>query len=121
MSATRLRQDLWLLDAKVQANAFELYRQGCAHLFDITLMSPEARFYNRLEGYNLDSVVLARCVGVAQRFERNLAHILADGGDTVLIVMDLVPNDWAGDYDGRPASSQRGEVRFVGLHKASLF
>ena len=59
MSATRLRQDLWLLDAKVQANAFELYRQGCAHLFDITLMSPEARFYNRLEGYNLDSVVLA--------------------------------------------------------------
>ena len=115
MSATRLRQDLWLLDAKVQANAFELYRQGCAHLFDITLMSPEARFYNRLEGYNLDSVALARCVGVAQRFERNLGHILADGGDTVLIVMDLVSSDWAGDYDGRPASSQRGEVRFIDM------
>ena len=104
-----------MLDARVQPDAFELYRQGCAHLFDISLMSPEETFYNRLEGYNLDGLVLARCTGVPQRFERNLGHILADGGDTMMIVLDLVEADWVGDYDGRPASSGLGRIRFIDM------
>jgi AraC-like DNA-binding protein len=103
------------LDAKVQPDAFEQYRKGCAHLFDITLNSPEDTFYNRLEGYNLGGVVVARCVGVAQRFKRELNHILSDGGDTLMIAIFLDQAEWRGDYDGRAAGSHQGQIRFVDM------
>ncbi len=103
------------MDAQVQPDAFELYQQGCAHLFDITLQSPGETFFNRLEGYNLDGVVLARCTGVPQRFERHLSHVLADGGDAAMVVLDLTENVWRADYDGRVVSSDQGQMRFVDM------
>lgn len=110
-----LRKDVWPLDAQTQPDAFEQYRKGCAHLFDITLLSPEATFFNRLEGYNLGAVVFARCWGVPQRFERKLSHVLIDGGDTVMAVLDLEGSEWRGDYDGRPAGSHQGQIRLIDM------
>jgi AraC-like DNA-binding protein len=112
---TALRRDLWLLDAKVQPDAFAQYRQGCAHLFDVTLRSPENAFFNRLEGYNLGGVVVARCAGVAQHFRRGLNHILSNGGDTLMIALDLDQAEWRADYDGRAADSHQGQIRFVDM------
>lgn len=110
-----LSRDLWVLDAREQPDALELYRKACAHLFDITLLSPEAEFHNGLEGYQLGPVVFARCVGVPQRFERKLTHIMADATDTIMAVLDLGENVWRADYDGREASSDMGAIRLVDM------
>lgn len=115
VSDSGLRKDVWLLDAKVQADAFEQYRKGCAHLFDITLLSPEETFFNRLEGHHLGQVVFARCGGVPQRFERKLSHVLIDGADSVMTVLELEGGDWRGDYDGRPAGGHLGQIRIVDM------
>lgn len=115
MPATALRRDVWPLDAKIQPDAFQLYRQGCAHLFDITLLSPEETFFNRLEGYNLGPLVLAHCQGVPQRFERKLSHIMVDAADTVMAVLELEGGDWRGDYDGRAAGGHMGQIRFIDM------
>jgi AraC-like DNA-binding protein len=112
---TALRRDVWLLDAGEQDDAFEQYRKGCAHLFDITLQSPEATFFNSLEAYHLGVVVLAKCSGVPQRFERKLSHILVDGGDTVMVVVELEDSGWRGDYDGRAAGGHMGQIRLVDM------
>lgn len=115
MSDTGLRKDVWLLDAQLQPDAFEQYRQGCAHLFDITLLSPESTFFNRLEGFHLGAVVVARCAGVPQRFERRSSHILIDAADTVMAVLELEGGAWSGDYDGRAASGRMGQIRIVDM------
>ncbi|WP_184718660.1 helix-turn-helix domain-containing protein [Caulobacter sp.] len=115
MSTERLRKDLWILDAAEQADAAEQYRQTCAHLFEITLLSPEDAFYNSLEGYNLGGVVFAQCKGVAQRFERRLPQIVGDGSDTIMLILDLDGSEWRGDYDGRAASSEHGAIRVVDM------
>ena len=111
----RLSRDLWVLDAREQPDALELYRKACAHLFDITLLSPEAEFNNRLEGYQMGAVIFARCVGVPQRFERKLTHIMGDATDTVMAVLDLEKNVWRGDYGGRQANSDMGAIRLVDM------
>lgn len=117
--SVHLRRDLWVLDAKVQPDALEQYRKACAHLFDITLLSPEADFHNRMDGYQLDHMVLARCVGVPQRFERKLTHIMADPTDTVMAVLDLEQAVWRADYDGRAAGNALGEIRVVDMARPS--
>lgn len=111
------RRDLWVLDARDRADAAQEYRKTCAHLFDITLLSPEDAFHNRMEGYNLTGVVLARCVGVPQRFERKLSHIAADASDTVMAVLELQSNGWRGDYDGRAASHEMGSIRLIDMSR----
>lgn len=103
------------MDARARPDAFEQYRRGCAHLFDITLQSPEDAFYNRLEGYNLGALLFARCVGVAQRFERRLSHILTDSADSVMVVLELEGDGWRGDYDGRVAEGRKGQIRVVDM------
>lgn len=115
MSGSGLRKDVWPLDARTEADAFEQYRKGCAHLFDISLLSPEETFFNRLEGYHLGPVLFARCWGVPQRFERKPSHILIDGADSVMAVLELEGGDWRGDYDGRPAGSHMGQIRIVDM------
>lgn len=115
MSDSGLRKDVWPLDARIQADAFEQYRKGCAHLFDVSLLSPEETFFNRLEGYHLGPVLFARCQGVPQRFERKPSHILIDGADSVMAVLELEGGDWRGDYDGRPAGSHMGQIRIVDM------
>ncbi|PZR37363.1 helix-turn-helix domain-containing protein [Caulobacter segnis] len=112
-----LRRDLWVLDARERADAAAEYRRACAHLFDITLLSPEAEFRNRMEGYNLAGVVMARCSGVPQRFTRKLSHIAADASDSVLAVLDLESGGWRGDYDGRQASSDMGSIRLIDMSR----
>lgn len=111
----RLSRDLWVLDAREQSDAAERYRTSCAQLFDVTLHSPEDTFHNRMEGYHLGGVVFAQCTGVPQRFERKLAHIVADTSDTAMAVLDLDANDWRADYDGRAASSAMGAIRLVDM------
>lgn len=113
----RLRKDVWELDAAEQADAEALYRRACAHLFDITLLSPADRFRNRLEGYNLDGVVFGRCEGVAQRFHRNRSHISEDGGDAIHVVLVLESDGWRGDYDGRPADDGMGSIRLIDMSR----
>jgi AraC-like DNA-binding protein len=115
----RLSRDLWVLDAREQADAAEIYRKACAHLFDITLLSAAADFYNKLEGYQLGHIVFAHCVGVPQRFERKLTHIMGDATDTVMAVLDLEKNAWRADYEGRPASSDMGPIRLVDMARPS--
>ncbi len=115
MSDPGLRKDVWPLDAKDRPDAFEQYRKDCAHLFDITLLSPEETFFNRLEGYNLGGVVFMRCTGVPQRFERKLSHILIDGADTVMAALELEGDGWRGDYDGRLADSTMGRIRILDM------
>lgn len=115
LPASALRKDVWVLDAKDQDHAFEQYRKGCAHLFDITLLSPEETFFNNLEAHHLGAVLLARCSGVSQRFERKLSHILIDGGDTVMVVIELEDSGWRGDYDGRAAGGHMGQIRLVDM------
>lgn len=115
MSSSRLRKDLWLLDAADQADAAEQYRKACARMFHITLLSPEETFYNRLEGYNLGGVVFAECQGVAQRFDRGLPQIVGDGSESLMLVLDLDGGAWRGDYDGRLASSEAGAIRVVDM------
>lgn len=110
-----LRRDLWVLDARERADAAAEYRRACAHLFDITLLSPEAEFRNRMEGYNLAGVVMARCSGVPQRFTRKLSHIAADASDSVMAVLELESGGWRGDYDGRIASSEMGAIRLIDM------
>lgn len=109
------RRDLWILDAREQADAADRYRGACAHLFDITLLVEDDAFYNRMEGYNLAGVVLARCSGVAQRFERKLSHIAADASDSIMAVLELKSDGWRGDYDGRTASSDMGAIRLIDM------
>lgn len=115
LSDSALRRNVWLLDAQDEDDAFEQYRKGCAHLFDITLRSPEASFFNSLEAYHLGAVVLAKCSGVPQRFERKLSHILIDGGDTVMVVVELEDSGWRGEYDGRAAGGHMGQIRLVDM------
>lgn len=115
----RLRRDLWVLDAREQADAAEQYRRACAQLFDVTLLSPEADFHNRMDGYQLGHVVIARCVGVPQRFERKLTHIVADPADTVMAVLDLDHALWRADYEGREASNEMGTIRVVDMARPS--
>jgi len=109
------RQDLWLLDARDRADAAEEYRKACAHLFDITLLEPDDAFYNRMEGYNLAGVILARCSGVRQRFTRKLSHIAADASASVMAVLELESGGWRGEYDGRAASSALGTIRLIDM------
>lgn len=106
-----------MLDARDRADAAQEYRKACAHLFDITLLSPEDAFYNRMEGYNLSGVVLAHCTGVPQRFERRLSHIAADASDSVMAVLELQSNGWRGDYDGRAASDEMGSIRLIDMSR----
>lgn len=115
MPDTALRKDVWLLHTREHDDAFEQYRKGCAHLFDITLQSPEETFFNTLEAHHLGPVVLAKCSGVPQRFERKMSHILIDGGDTVMAVVELEDSGWRGDYDGRPAGGHMGQIRLVDM------
>lgn len=115
VSASTLRKDVWLLDAKLQPDAFEQYRKGCAHLFDITLLSPEESFFNSLEGFHLGAILIARCAGAPQRFERKSSHILIDGADSVMAVLELEGGEWRGDYHGRPASGGMGQIRLVDM------
>jgi AraC-like DNA-binding protein len=109
------RRDLWILDAREQADAAHRYREACAHLFDVTLLTPDDAFYNRMDGYNLAGVVLARCSGVPQRFERKLSHIAADASDSVMAVLELESAGWRGDYDGRAASGEMGAIRLIDM------
>ncbi|PIC01435.1 helix-turn-helix domain-containing protein [Caulobacter sp. X] len=109
------RRDLWILDARERADAAQQYREACAHLFDVTLLTPDEAFYNRMEGYNLAGVVLARCSGVPQRYERRLSHIAADVSDSVMAVLELESGGWRGDYDGRAASSEMGAIRLIDM------
>lgn len=115
MSSSRLRKDLWLLDAADQVDAAEQYRKACAQMFDVALLSPDETFYNRLEGYNLGGVVFAECQGVAQRFQRGLSQMVGDGSDSLMLVLDLDGGEWRGDYDGRQASSEAGAIRLVDM------
>lgn len=117
MNAERPPRDLWILDAREQADAAERYREACAQLFEITLLGPDAAFHNRMDGYNLGGVVLARCKGVPQRFDRRYAHIIADSADSVLAVLALSPGDWRGVYDGRAADSGMGSIRLVDMSR----
>lgn len=111
------RRDFWLLDARDRPDAATAYRQACAHLFDITLLVPDEAFYNRMEGHNLAGMVLARCSGVPQRFERKLSHIAADASDSIMAVLELKSDGWRGDYDGRPASSEMGAIRLIDMSR----
>ena len=111
------RRDLWILDARERADAGQRYREACAHLFEVTLMTPDEAFYNRMEGYNLGGVVLARCSGVPQRFHRKLSHIAADASDSIMAVLELESGGWRGDYDGRPANSQLGAIRLIDMSR----
>lgn len=111
------RRDLWILDARERADAADQYRQACAHLFDVTLLVPDDAFYNRMEGYNLAGVVLARCSGVPQRFERKLSHIAADASDSIMAALELKSDGWRGDYDGRAASSEMGAIRLIDMSR----
>ncbi|HEY0926572.1 helix-turn-helix domain-containing protein [Brevundimonas sp.] len=104
-----------MLDAAEQADAAALYRRACAHLFEITLLSPVDRFRNRLEGYNLDGVVFGSCEGVAQRFRRDQRHISADGSDAIQAVLVLESEGWRADYDGRLADDGMGSIRLVDM------
>lgn len=112
-----VRRDLWILDARERADAAREYRRACAHLFDITLLSPEETFHNAMEGYNLAGVVLTRCAGVPQRFERKLSHIAADASDSIMAVLELQSDGWRGDYDGRPADSGMGAIRLIDMSR----
>ena len=115
MYSSPLRKDVWVLDARARPDAFEQYRQGCAHLFDITLQSPEEAFHNRLEGYHLGAILFARCSGVAQRFDRRLSHILTGSADSVMVVLELEGGGWRGEYDGRVAEGRKGQIRIVDM------
>lgn len=115
----RLTRDLWVLDAREQPDAVAQYRRACAQMFDITLLSPETDFHNRLDGYRLGHVVIFRCVGVPQRFERKLTHIMTDPSETVMAVLDLEKAVWRADYDGRPADSEMGTIRLVDMVRPS--
>ncbi|WP_297511175.1 helix-turn-helix domain-containing protein [uncultured Caulobacter sp.] len=115
MADDRPRRDLWVLDAREHADAAEQYRRSCAHLFDITLLSPEATFHNSMDGYNLGGVVFGLCEGAPQRFDRRLSHVAADASDTVMAVLELRPTGWTADYDGRAASGAMGEIRLVDM------
>lgn len=115
--AARLRKDLWVLDVTVQPDALEQYRQACARLFDIDLLSPEDEFYNRLEGYNVGGLVFGRCQGPPQRMRRTLSHVAADSSETVMAVVDLQDSGWRADYDGRPASGEMGTIRLVDMSR----
>lgn len=117
MDAETPPRDLWILDAREQADAAERYRQACAQLFDVTLLEPDTAFHNRMDGYNLGGVVLARCKGVPQRFDRRYAHIIADTADSVLAVLELSSGGWSGIYDGRPADSGMGAIRLVDMSR----
>lgn len=117
MSPEHPPRDLWILDARQQSDAAERYRRACAGLFDVTLLGPDAEFHNRMDGYNLGGVVLARCAGVPQRFDRRYAHIIADTADSVLAVLELSSGGWRGVYDGRPADGGMGSIRLVDMSR----
>jgi AraC-like DNA-binding protein len=110
----RLKKDVWILDGALQPDAAEQYRRACAHLFDITLLVPEDQFYNRLQGYNLDRAVFGRCKGVPQRFERTHAHILADGSDTLQLIVDI-GGEWSGSYGAREVDWRMGPIRIIDM------
>ena len=109
-----MQRDLWTLDANAQAEAGEVYRVACAHIFDITLSGPDADFYNYLESYRLDSVVIGSCRGVAQRFERTFRHIQADGSDGVQLILQC-QGSWQANYDGRTVDDEAGSIRVVDM------
>lgn len=117
MSPEHPPRDLWVLDAREQPDAAERYRQACAQLFDVTLLCPEAEFRNRMDGYNLGGVVLARCAGVPQRFDRRYAHIVTDTADSALAVLELSSGGWRGVYDGRAADGGEGSIRLVDMSR----
>lgn len=112
--ADRLQKDVWVLEGALQSDAAEQYRRACAHLFDITLLVPDEQFYNRLQGYNLDRGVFGRCKGVAQRFERTHAHILADGSDTLQLIVDM-DGEWSGSYGEREVDWRMGPIRIIDM------
>lgn len=117
----KLATHVWVLDARVDPGAAEAYVRACAHLFAIELHVPATEFYNRLDSINFGNAVFGRCHGVAQRFERTQAHILADPSDTVLIVVDLAEARWHGDYHGRLVSSGAGGIRIVDMARPYWF
>lgn len=109
-----MRKDVWLLDAKAQPDAAAIYRAACARLFDITLACADSAFFNSLESFNLDDVLIGRCEGVEQRFRRDRARILADGSDTVQIILHI-SGGWWGDYDGRLIDGGMGTIRVMDM------
>lgn len=112
--AERLPRDVWELDARVQPDAAEQYARACAHLFDITIAGPPEAFCNRLEAYRLEGAVFGRCQGVAQRFQRTRAHILADATDSIQVIVAL-GGAWRGDYDGNQVDSSMGSLRIIDM------
>jgi len=112
--SSRPQRIVWDLCAKTQANAAELYRQGVAELFQITLDEPDSAFRNRLEVYHLGELALCRCSGVPQRFTRT--QIQAQRGiDHIQAILLLEGGPWEGLYDGRPADSGMGDLRVMDM------
>lgn len=108
-----MRRDLWVLDAREQADAAEQYRRACAGIFAVELLGADATFSNRMDSFHIEAAIFSRCEGVAQRFDRSPAHLVADGGDNVQVVLDLPGNRWEGDYDGRLVDSRMGVLRVI--------
>ena len=117
MKSEPVRKDVWILDARVQADAAARYRTACANIFEVTTLCPDEEFSNRLEGYNLDGLVFLHCQGVAQRYRRERAHIAADPGDLIQVVLELEGDGWAGDYEGRAADRSMGSIRIMDMSR----
>ena len=109
-----MRRDLWVLDSAQEPDAVERYLKACAPIFDVELQEPQARFYNRTEGYSLSGALFGRCETVAQRFNRTWAHIAADATDNIQIILQI-KGAWSGLYDGRTVEGAPHSIRFVDM------
>lgn len=108
-------RETWRLDAREDPDAAARYRAASAHLWEVELHDDDAEFHNLLEGYNLGGVLFARCKGVPQTFRRTRAHIAADAGDNVQLILHLTPGAFSGDYDGRATHNSLGRLRVVDM------
>jgi len=100
------------ISSAVHPDAFDLYRDAAAGLFESHLGTQD--FFCRTESYDLGVAVLSRFESAEQTFFRTRKQARLSDVDHVHLNIDLT-GTWTGDYDGESIKGGRGTLRISNL------
>lgn len=109
----------WSVSSEKQPDAFEVYRESLADMYDVRDVANGGRsgFFNATKVTRFGASVLGRGRSVGQKFVRDAQLVRRSGLDHVSITVNLT--DGSGDFNGRSATTGGGSVQFRDLARPS--